>query len=204
MQDQSQHRGQPLVFRTLREQLVTVRQVTAADALLLAKLLSRLSKRTLYLRYMSGRHFTPDVIWNEATRSACGHSHDHTTLVATIRSNQYDEAVAIAELVRDRHDWAVGEIALVVRDDVQRQGIGSFLLEHLVHVAQRGGITHLSANMLAENRAMFHLIRTLRLPYTATTRHGEMQVLVSLPGIIEQNIRAEHPQTRRISAIQER
>jgi GNAT superfamily N-acetyltransferase len=186
MQDQSQHRGQPLVFRTLREQLVAVRQVTAADALLLAKLLSQLSKRTLYLRYMSGRHFTPDVIWNEVTRMACGQSPDHTTLVATIRSNQYDEAVAVAELVRDRHDRAVGEIALVVRGDVQRQGIGSFLLEHLVHVAQGGGITRLSANMLAENRAMLHLIRTLRLPYTATSSHGEMQILVSLPGIIEQ------------------
>jgi hypothetical protein len=40
--------------------------------------------------------------------------------------------------------------------------------------------------MLAENWAMFHLICTLRLPYTATTRHGEMQVLVSLPSIMEQ------------------
>jgi acetyltransferase len=174
------------VFRTLREQLVGVRQVTAADALLLANLLSQLSKRTLYLRYMSGRQFTPDVIWNEATRMACGHSPDHTTLVATIRSNQYDEAVAVAELVRHRHDRAMGEIALVVRDDVQQQGIGSFLLEHLVHLAHRGGITRLSTNMLAENRAMLHLIRTLRLLYTATTHHGEMQVLVSLPGIIEQ------------------
>jgi len=32
MQDQSHHRGQPLVFRTLHEQLVALRQVTAADA----------------------------------------------------------------------------------------------------------------------------------------------------------------------------
>ena len=185
MQDHSQHIGQPLVFRTLREQLVAVRQVTAADALLLAKLLSQLSKRTLYLRYMSERHFTPDVIWNEATRMACGQSPDHTTLIATIRLNQYDEAVAVAELVRDRHDRAVGEIALVVRGDLQRQGIGSFLLEHLVHLAQLGGITRLIANMLAENRAMFHLIRTLRLPYAATTRYGETQLLVSLPNTIE-------------------
>jgi acetyltransferase len=186
MHNQSEYRLQPLVFRTLRGQLVTVRQVTAADALLLAKLLSQLSKRTLYLRYMSGRHFTPDVIWNEATRMARGQSPDHTTLVVTIRSNQYDEAVAVAELVRDQHDLPVGEIALVVRDDLQRQGIGSFLLEQLVQVAQPAGITRLSATILAENRAMLHVIRTLRLPYTATTRHGEMQVLVSLPGIIEQ------------------
>jgi len=121
------------------------------------------------------------VIWNEAVRMTGGHAPDHTTLVATIQQNEYDEAVAVAELVRDRHDRTVGEIAIVVRDDEQRQGIGSFLLGHLVRVAQRGGITSLSASMLAENSAMLRLIRTLRLPYTAITRSGETQVLVSLP-----------------------
>jgi hypothetical protein len=52
--------------------------------------------------------------------------------------------------------------------------------------------------MLAENSGMLHLIRTLRLPYTATTRHGEMQILVSLPGIIEQL--AFEQSTRKLAA----
>ena len=182
MQHQNEHILQPLMFHTLRGQLVIMRQAMPADTVLLAELLCRLSERARHLRYMSSRHFSAEVIWNEAVRMARGHSPDHTTLVATIRMNEDDEAVAVAELVRDGQTPTVGEIALVVRDDQQRQGIGTFLLRQLARVAQRGDITSLNASMLAENNAMLGLIRTLALPYTATTRYGETQVLVSIPG----------------------
>jgi acetyltransferase len=184
MHHQSEHISRPLMFHTLRGQYVTVRQAMPVDTLLLAELLCRLSERARHLRYMSSRHFSAEVIWNEAVRMARGHSPDHMTLVATIRPNEYEyeEAVAVAELVRDRHDLTAGEIALVVRDDEQQQGIGTFLLWRLLRVAQLNGITSLNANMLAENSAMLRLIRTLGLPYTATTRYGETQVLVSIPG----------------------
>jgi acetyltransferase len=185
MHQQSEHRSQPLMFRTQRGQLVAARQAMAADTLLLAELLCRLSERALHLRYMRSGCFSAEAIWSEAVRMAQGRSPDHTTLVATIRPNEYDEAVAVAELVRDRHDLTVGEIALVVRDDEQRQGIGSFLLWRLLRVAQRSGITSLSASVLAENSAMLRLIYALGLPYTAMTRYGETQVIVSIPGHYE-------------------
>ena len=178
----NEHILQPLTFRTLRGQLVAVRQAMAEDALRIAELLCRLSEPTRHLRYMSSRHFSADAIWNEAVRMTRGHPLDHTTLVATIRPNEYDEAVAVAELVREGHASTVGEIAFVVRDDAQQQGIGSFLLWRLIEVAQSRGITSLSASMLAENSAMLRLVRTLGLPYTATTRYGETQVMVGVPG----------------------
>jgi RimJ/RimL family protein N-acetyltransferase len=182
MHQQSEQISQPLMFRTRRAQLVAVRQATATDTLLLAELLCRLSERARYLRFMRSGHFSADLIWNEAVRMAWGHAPAHTTLVATIRPNEYDEAVAVAELVRYRQTPIVGEIALVVREDEQRQGIGSFLLRQLVRVAQQDGITSLSASVLAENSAMLRLIRALGLPYTATTHYSERQVLISIPG----------------------
>ena len=36
--------------------------------------------------------------------------------------------------------------------------------------------------MLAENSAMLGMIRALGLPYTASTRYGETQVFILLPG----------------------
>jgi GNAT superfamily N-acetyltransferase len=159
-----------------------VRQAMAADTTLLADLLCRLSARARHLRYMSPRHFSEHVIWNEVLRMTRGHLLGHTTLVATIRPGENDEAVAVAELVSDQRDLTTGEIALVVRDDAQQQGIGSFLLRHLVHMARHKGVTHLSASMLAENGTMFRLIGALGLPYTATTSYGETQVLISLAG----------------------
>jgi GNAT superfamily N-acetyltransferase len=190
MNHPSESLSQPLIFHTRRGQLVAARQAMAADTSMLAELLGRLSERARHLRYMSLQNVSADVIWNEALRMARGHSPYHTTLVATIRLSDYDEAVGVAELVRDRHDQTVGEIALVVRDDQQRQGIGSFLLWHLAHIAQQGGLIRLSASMLAENSAMRHLIRTLRLPYTATTRYGETQVFISLAGHPEEGAHA--------------
>jgi GNAT superfamily N-acetyltransferase len=188
---QREHIPQPLTFRTRGGQLVAARQALAADTSLLAELLGRLSERARHLRYMSSRHFSADAILNETMRMTRGHPDDHTTLVATMRLNEYDEAVAVAELVRYQHDRTVGEIALVVRDDEQRQGIGSFLLQHLVDVAQRKGITRLSASMLAENRIMLQLITALGLPYSATTSYGETQVLISLAGQPEEIARAQ-------------
>ena len=190
MKHQSESLLQPLIFRTRRGQLVAARQATAADTFLLAEFLGRLSDRARHLRYMSPQNASADVIWNEAVRMTRGHSPDHTTLVATIRRNDYDEAIAVAELVCDPHDPTVGEIALVVRDDQQRQGIGSFLLWHLARIAKQSGLIRLRANMLAENSVMRHLIRTLELPYTATTSYGETQVLVALAGHSEEGARA--------------
>ena len=176
----SEYRSQPLIFRTLRGHLVVVRQATAADTFLLAELLCQLSKRTLHFRYMRSGCFPAEAIWSEAVRMTRGHTTDHTTLVATIRPNECDEVVAVAELVRDRQDLAVGEVALVVRDAEQQQGIGSFLLWRLIELARHGGIANLSASMLAENSAMLGLIGSLGLPFTATTRYGVTQVLVSI------------------------
>jgi acetyltransferase len=181
MQHQHTHISQPFMFRTRGGQFVTVRQAMAADTLLLADMFSRLSERTHHLRHRRSGCLSSEAIWNEAVRMTCGHPLDHTTLVATIRPNEDEEAVAVAELVRDRRDLTFGEIALVVRDDEQHQGIGSFLFWQLIHLAQRSGITDLSASMLAENSAMLCLIGALGLPYTATTRYGETQMLVQVP-----------------------
>lgn len=181
MDHTSTHRSQPLAFRTLRGQLVAVRQAMEADTSLLAEMLCRLSERALHLRYMRSGSFSAEAIWNEAVRMTQGPPLDHTTLVATIRPNENGEAVAVAELVRNQHNLTIGEIALVVRDDKQQQGIGSFLLWRLIRRAQRSGITSLSASMLAENSAMLRLICALGLPYTATTRYGETEMLIQVP-----------------------
>ena len=180
MNYQSNYISQPLMLHT-HSGVVAARRATAADTLLLSELLGRLSPGTRHLRYMSSRHFSHEAIWSEAARMVRGNAPDYTTIVATIRHAEDDEAVAVAELARDQHDRSTGEIALLVRDDMQRQGIGLFLLQHLVYLAQQGGITRLSANLLVENLAMFRLIGALKLPYTATTSQGETHMLVAIP-----------------------
>jgi GNAT superfamily N-acetyltransferase len=173
--------AQPLAFHTIRGVSVAVREAMPADIPLLAELLGRLSKRTLELRYMTSRPFTAEVIGQEAARMAQGHMDNHITLVATTRRHGFEEAIAVGELVRDRQTPDAGEIALVVCDDEQRQGIGSVLLWQLVRAAQRRGITRLHGNLLAENRVVRRLLQGLGLPYSATISHGEIDAIVYVP-----------------------
>jgi RimJ/RimL family protein N-acetyltransferase len=188
--------AQPLIFHTARGLSVAVREATPVDIPLLAELLGRLSKHTLELRYMSSRPFTAEVIWQEATRMAQGHTDNHMTLVATVRRHDSEEAVGVAELMRESQTPSAGEIGLVVRDDQQRQGIGSFLLGQLVCAAQHSGVTRLHGNMLAENRASLRLIRALGLPHTATMSHGELYAIIDVPARLEAHACARYGQQR--------
>jgi acetyltransferase len=52
------------------------------------------------------------------------------------------------------------EIALTVRSDLKRRGLGRTLLERLLRHAIEHGVTELAGAVLAENRAMLALART--------------------------------------------
>jgi len=49
------------------------------------------------------------------------------------------------------------EVALVVRDDHQNQGVGTELLSYLTYLAKRKGLLGFSAEVLVDNQAMLHL-----------------------------------------------
>jgi ribosomal protein S18 acetylase RimI-like enzyme len=53
------------------------------------------------------------------------------------------------------------EVAFLVVDDYQGQGIGSALTRHLIDLARRSGIEALVADVLPENTAMLGLFRRL-------------------------------------------
>jgi acetyltransferase len=51
------------------------------------------------------------------------------------------------------------EIALTVRSELKRRGLGRVLLEHIVHSALEHGVLELTGTVLAENRPMLALAR---------------------------------------------
>jgi GNAT superfamily N-acetyltransferase len=90
----------------------------------------------------------------------------------------YDEDMAIAGLIKheDRDQIiAVGryylnrstnlaELAFIVHEHYQNRGIGTFLLCYLVEIAKSRGICGFSAEILAENRIMLHVIHKCGYP----------------------------------------
>ncbi|AJT69672.1 hypothetical protein T261_8075 [Streptomyces lydicus] len=70
----------------------------------------------------------------------------HRTLVAV----QGDRLVGVAEY-ETLDDPCSAETALAVADDFHHRGVGTLLLEHLVHTARENGITAFTADVLADD-----------------------------------------------------
>jgi GNAT superfamily N-acetyltransferase len=129
---------------------------------------------------MTQRPFSDDVARLEVARVLAGSADAHITLIVTEMCGAKEVAVALAELARDRNS-DTGEIAVVVRDDRQRKGIGSFLLGQLVQIAQESGLTYLRADLLAENYPMQRLLHALGLPSRTTNYTGELYWVARVP-----------------------
>ncbi|MDG4818189.1 GNAT family N-acetyltransferase [Micromonospora sp. WMMD956] len=86
-----------------------------------------------------------------------------------------EPVVAMANLLVEGDE---AEVALLVRDDWQRRGIGTALLRRLVRHAERAGLAALVLHVQAENTPMLRTVRRLARP-TVTERDGTL-VTVSL------------------------
>ncbi|MFI6444398.1 GNAT family N-acetyltransferase [Kitasatospora sp. NPDC050543] len=85
---------------------------------------------------------------------------------------------ADCETTDGRADTA--ELALAVADTWQHHGVGTLLVEHLVHAARERGIRELEADTLVGNRAVHKLFSDLGLPVHRHLDQGELKVRVPL------------------------
>ncbi|MEU8995364.1 GNAT family N-acetyltransferase [Streptomyces caniferus] len=85
----------------------------------------------------------------------------HRTLVAV----HGDRLVGVAEYeIGD--DPASAEIALAVADDFHHRGVGTLLLEHLVHLARENGVSAFTADVLTDNHLIHKVFADLGLRIT--------------------------------------
>jgi RimJ/RimL family protein N-acetyltransferase len=163
-----------------RERRHSIRAVTPADTALLADLIARLSDNARRLRF-----FRPlphaELIWQEAARVTQREPRLGVALVATAPERSQACAVALAELVHDPAAPGVAELAVMVRDDEQRRGVGTLLLRRLIALARRRDVRVLRATLQVENWPARHLLRKLGLSYRTEIQHGELTVWAELP-----------------------
>lgn len=72
------------------------------------------------------------------------------------------------------------ELALAVADAWQHRGVGTLLVEHLVHAARERGVAVFEADTLVDNRAVHRLFTDLGLPVHRRFEQGEVKVVVPL------------------------
>lgn len=150
---------------------VNTRCAQPGDVQLLVGLLCQASEHSRYLRYFQPLQPVSSRFWAEAERMVKQNTRHGITLIATIQP-ECPEVIAVAELARDMAAPQQGEIAMLVRDDFQGQGLGGMLGRQTVTMAQNCGLTHLHADLLAENRASLRLLRHFGVPYATSFASG--------------------------------
>ncbi len=157
---------------------VAIRRITPDDAPLLVDLYYRLSDTARRLRFHSMRqNVSLEEIVEETERLSNLDPAHQAALVATAQEEGEERIVAVARLARSQ-DPAEAESAIVVRDDYQNQGLGSYLLTRLVQVARDMDIVCLTAWVMAENLHMLHIIQKSGFDVQAEARYGETFVRV--------------------------
>jgi acetyl coenzyme A synthetase (ADP forming)-like protein len=149
-----------------------VRPILPSDLGLLEDLHRSLSDQTVYFRFFGPRRELPR---KEFERFVTVDYVDRFALVAIVDG----ELVAVA-----RYDRAPAspeaEVAFVVRDDQQRRGIGTVLLEHLASAARAVGIRRFVADTLAENHPMLGVFRRVGFEEQASFDAGVVRVTMQL------------------------
>lgn len=166
------------VVTTKTGRTVVARLIGGADAPLLVDLFSRLSERTRWLRF-SKPHGSEELAWREAIRLVRCDGRGDTTLLGVVCEAGEERAVALIQMVRVEE--TVAEVAAVVRDDYQNDGLGKALCWLAAQTAAARGIRSLQILTQAENRMVQWLVRSMGAAYTAEMRYGELTMTVRLP-----------------------
>jgi RimJ/RimL family protein N-acetyltransferase len=130
-----------------------LRPVKISDEPLVKDFFYSLSDRSLYRRFISSRLDMPHerlqefVVIDYTTE---------TTILAVIENEGHEQIVGIGQYAIDKNTHSA-EVAVAVRDDYQKKGIGTELINYLTYLAKRQGLLGFTAEVLADNRPMMAL-----------------------------------------------
>ncbi len=139
---------------------VWIRLARPEDADAVAAMHDRCSERSRYQRYFS----LADWRGTRLYRLAGGHR--GATLVVM---SEDGHIVGLGHVFPDPTEGSgAAEVALIVEDAYQGRGVGTQLLNALLHFAVRLGFTEVVASVLAENKDMLALMKRTELPWKTT------------------------------------
>jgi len=139
---------------------VVLRPIKPSDATLKQHLFYSLSKDAVTKRYLGSLKAMPlKRVWPYVIVDY----RDEMVLVGTTIEEGRESIIAIGSYSRvPNTDTA--EVAFLVRDDWQNQGLGTTLFRYLVEIAQKYGITGFTAWVLADNKRMIHILKKSGYP----------------------------------------
>ena len=162
-----QPRGSRLVIRPYPKELeraeniaslgnLLVRPIRPEDAPLLARLVEELTPEDARLRF-----FTPlRSLDSDSLARFTQIDYDREMAFVLHKSESAQPFLGVVRLAADPDNFSA-EFAIVVRSEFHRRGIGRLLMTRLIEYARSRGISELTGDVLAENRAMLALCSEL-------------------------------------------
>ena len=154
---------------------LTIRPSGPGDYEPVKRLHEAMSPDNLYFRFFSVSRVSAE----REARRVCLEGRPGTVALVGLLG---DDVVGVAsfELVGD---GAVAEVAVAVADGMHRHGVATLLLEHLVSVARARGVTALTAEVLADNYAMLHVLTDSGLATRRRFDNGVVELSMPMPRV---------------------
>lgn len=171
MSNQPNHQVQSIECMLRSGRKVLIRPIAPSDAQMLFDFHETLSDRTIYMRHFSAHPHLSDAELQRFTNV------DHIKREAYVA---VDENRIIGVGRWDAIDSTAAEVAFVISDDYQHQGLGSVLFSLLAQAAQDYGITEFVAEVLPQNRAMMRLFEVFGESFERKFEDGVVTMSVKL------------------------
>ncbi|MEM0498381.1 MAG: GNAT family N-acetyltransferase [Methanothrix sp.] len=164
-------------YRTTKTGInILLRPVRITDEPLLKDFFYSLSDETMYQRFASARKGMShkqlqDFVVIDYTREM--------VILAVVEEDEREVVVGLGQysIAEGTH---TAEVAIVVRDDYQRKGVGMEILSYLVYLARKQGLFYLNAEVLVENQAVLRMFERLNLRTERKLEGGVYSVKIYL------------------------
>ncbi|MCB1823523.1 MAG: GNAT family N-acetyltransferase [Candidatus Competibacteraceae bacterium] len=159
--------------------LVTVRAIRPDDKSRIVTAFEALEPQSIYTRFFQYKQALSKAELQRATEVDF---ENEVALVATIQQGTRETIIGSARFIVYLTPEAVrsAEIAFIVEEDYQGQGLASHLLKHLTRIAREQGVPQFTADVLPGNPSMLAVFSRCGWPMTTKRRDDLVQVILKL------------------------
>jgi acetyltransferase len=139
---------------------LTVRPIRPEDEPLMIKFHLTLSEETVRLRYFGMAKLEKRIAHERLTR-ICFNDYDREIALVAVQQNpdtKEDEIIGIGRLIK-AYNGSEAQYAILISDDFQGHGLGTYLLSRLVEIGRQEGIDRIIGHILPENHLMQRISR---------------------------------------------
>ncbi len=145
-------------YRTTKTGLqILLRPVKISDERILKDFFYALSEDSMYLRFFSMRRDMP----HQRLQDFLIIDYSRKMVILALLQNKEKETIVGLGQYEVNQDMHTAELALVVRDQCQNQGVGTELFSYLIYLARRQGLLGFTAEVLVENTSMIRLFEKM-------------------------------------------